>query len=231
MMIFKKPFFSKQTKRKILLLIAPYLIWCVLWILYCLTRHRFYIDTKSLHSNFVGAFWHGEFLMLPFIYKQLKKYMKKGQKKEVYIIHSQHFDGEILARLCRLFGLCGLRGSSSKGGLKVLVDSIKVLESGASIGISPDGPKGPYHSIANGCIAMSMKTNVAILPIRILFSDYWELKTWDRLKIPKPFSTISYHALSALSFEPNLPIEQAKTLLSQRLSSKNFDMETQTLKA
>lgn len=210
---------SKETKRKIILLFAPRLIWFVIWIIYAFTRHRFHIDVPSMQKNFVAAFWHGELLMLPFLYAKLKKHMSKEREKGFYVIFSHHFDGEIIARVCELFGLRALRGSSSKGGIKVLAESIRLLKEGYDIGVTPDGPKGPYHSVADGSLAMSMKASVPIVPIRVMFSNFWELKSWDKLKIPKPFCRIDYYAMAGFRLDSTMPMEEAKNLLKAHLAS------------
>ena len=164
---------SKQTKRKLLLFFLPRIVWALLWVLYLTSRRRFHLHEAMMHKNFVAAFWHGEFLMLPFLYRYAKKQMGKERAKGFYIISSQHFDGEIMVKLYKYFGLDTLRGSSSKGGLKVLIESIQLLKQGYDMGITPDGPKGPYHSIADGVIAMSQKTGVPIVPVYVSRKKYW----------------------------------------------------------
>ncbi|TLD96767.1 DUF374 domain-containing protein [Helicobacter jaachi] len=211
---------SKDTKRQIIAKVAPLLMYVVLWILYALTRHRFYITPYVGKENIIGAFWHGEFLMLPFIYKQLQKQMSKERNKGYYIIASHHFDAQLMVNLCALFGLKPLRGSTSKGGLKVLIESLKLLENGYDIGIAPDGPKGPYHSIGDGVVAMSKKTKRRIIPMRVVYSKYWELKSWDKFRIPKPFSRIDYYALDGFVVEEDMDLESAKALLKAYLEKE-----------
>ena len=43
-----------------------------------------------------------------------------------------------------------IRGSSSKGGAKVIISALKELKDGNDIAITPDGPRGPRYSIADG---------------------------------------------------------------------------------
>lgn len=212
---------SREKKRKFLLYIVPPLAYVVLWILYLCTRHRFYISPDIEKQNFVGCFWHGEFLMLPFLYRQLVKRMSKERNKAFFIISSQHFDGEIMVHLYRYFGLKTLRGSTSKGGLRVLIESIKLLKEGCDMGITPDGPKGPYHSIADGVVAMSQKAQRCIVPMRVECSRYWELNTWDKFKIPKPFSTIYFYADDGFIIDTHTSIEEAKQQVLQKMEKEH----------
>lgn len=211
---------TKEKKRALLILIAPRLIYILLWILYACTRHRFFITPELAKESTVGAFWHGEFLMLPFIYKQIQKGMSKERNKGYYIIASHHFDALLMVKLCELFGLQSLRGSSTKGGLRVLIESLRLLNEGYDVGMSPDGPRGPYHSIADGVVAMSQKTGKRIIPMRVVYHKYWELKTWDRFRIPKPFSRIDFYALDGFVVTDSMNLDEAKTLLKKELEKE-----------
>lgn len=212
---------SKQTKRKLILFFLPRIVWVLLWVLYLTSRRRFHFHEAMIHNNFVGAFWHGEFLMLPFLYRYLNTHQKafKQRSKGFYLMASHHFDAELMVTLCRYFGFQILRGSSSRGGLKVLIESIQLLKNGCDIGMAPDGPKGPYHSIADGVVAMSQKTGVPIVPLRVKYSAYWELKTWDKFKIPKPFGTIDFYAIEGFSVDPKMPLQEAKEKLLAYMDS------------
>lgn len=211
---------SRERKRAILESIAPRLIYALVWLLYALTRHRFFITKDLAGENTIGAFWHGEFLMLPFIYKQIQKGMSKERNKGYYIIASHHFDALLMVRLCEFFGLKALRGSSTKGGLRVLIESLRLLKEGYDVGMSPDGPRGPYHSIADGVVAMSQKTGKRIIPMRVVYHRYWELKTWDRFRIPKPFSRIDFYALDGLVIPESMDLERAKDLVKAELEKE-----------
>ena len=133
--------------------------------------------------------------MLPFLYRAFKKQVDAQRDKGFYILSSQHFDADLMACVTAYFGLHSLKGSSTRGGTKVLVESIRLLRKGCDIGVSPDGPKGPYHHIADGVFIMSKATQRPIIPMRVVYSRCWRLKSWDRFCIPKPFSRVDYHLL------------------------------------
>lgn len=191
-----------------------------MWILYALSRHRFYIDDKIFKQNFIIGFWHGEILMLPILFlRYFKPRIKKQDKKRAqnfHIIFSQHLDAEPMAKLCGYFGLKKLRGSSFKGGLKVLIDSLHLLKQGYDVGIVPDGPRGPCHSIADGIIAISQKAHIPIVPLRVKCSAYWQLKTWDKFIIPKPFCVIEFYALESFRVD-NLSLQEAKAVFREKM--------------
>ncbi len=95
--------------------------------------------------------------MQPFNYRKLKLNGK------VSALISQHKDGEAITRTVEYLGIHSIRGSSSKGGAKALISAIKEIKAKNDVAITPDGPRGPRHSVADGIVAISKKTNARIL--------------------------------------------------------------------
>jgi len=104
-------------------------------------------------------------------------------------------DGQMVATLCRSMGLRPVCGSSSRGGKEARVELMENIEQGYSAAITVDGPRGPRHETKPGIVDIARKTGAPILPLIALADRYWQLKSWDRLRIPKPFSRIvvMYH--------------------------------------
>lgn len=63
-------------------------------------------------------------------------------------------------------------------------------ESDSIVVMTPDGPRGPRHEIKGGIVLAAKKAQALIIPMSWSASRYWEFNTWDRLKLPKPFSSI-----------------------------------------
>ncbi len=155
-------------------------------LLYASCKKRFILPKELPCEPFIVAFWHGELLMQPFLYKRVRG------SHPVAVMISEHFDGELIARTIEHFGFSAIRGSSRRGGAKVLVAAIKKLKEGYDIAITPDGPRGPRHSVASGIVALSQKTGAKIVPFSYEASAFWQLKSWDHFTIPKPFSTLFF---------------------------------------
>ena len=51
-----------------------------------------------------------------------------------------------------------------------------------------DGPRGPRYVAKSGPVMLAKKTGNPILPFVIECSSYWQIKSWDRLQIPRPFA-------------------------------------------
>lgn len=202
----------KEQKRRIILFFIPRIAWILIWLIYIFSRNKFHIDKNISKENAIFAAWHGELLMLPFLYCKIRK------KPHIFIIASEHFDAELIVRICALFGFQSIRGSSSKGGRRVLIQSFSKLKDGYDLAIMPDGPRGPYHSVASGIVAMAQKTKSPIVVLQVKPKRFWELNSWDKFRIPKPFSTIEYYALSPFRVDSTLDFEEARNLIFTKMT-------------
>jgi lysophospholipid acyltransferase (LPLAT)-like uncharacterized protein len=139
----------------------------------------------------IFAFWHAN--ILPLLWQH------RGEGVAVLI--SMHADGEIIARICEALGYRTIRGSTSRGGARALVELVRALQSGTDVAITPDGPRGPVHTIAPGVVYTAQRAAAPIIPIQVHASRAWRLQTWDRFMIPKPFAriTIRYGAAQVVA--------------------------------
>jgi lysophospholipid acyltransferase (LPLAT)-like uncharacterized protein len=138
----------------------------------------------------IWTFWHNRIFALPVMYQKFIK-TRSGA-----VLTSPSNDGAIIATTMKCFGVDAVRGSSSRGGLKALLSLKKWISNGFDVAITPDGPRGPRYRLAPGLIMLAQKTGAAILPIRVEYSSFWRLRSWDQFQIPKPFSKVT------IIFEP-----------------------------
>lgn len=187
-------------------------------ILASIARFIFFTARKTYHfpknykgETFVYAFWHGNSFLQPLAYKKFKK---NGQIKSII---SEHRDGVMIKNFAKLLGVGDIKGSSTRGGVKALLNSIKELKSGVDISITPDGPKGPRHSVADGIVKMAQKTSSPIVFAAYVPQSYWRAeKAWDKYMIPKPFSKIDFY-ISEPVYINGLNDEEAKALIKEKL--------------
>lgn len=127
---------------------------------------------------------------------------------------SHHRDGEFIAKLIHYYGLNVVRGSTFRGASNALRSAFKVLEQKDDIVITPDGPRGPRHSISDGPIIIAQKKGVKIRIANYEASRFWEFKSWDKMLLPKPFSRIVY-SLSEPFDISNLEKDEAKAFIKK----------------
>ncbi|BCD68582.1 Kdo2-lipid IVA 3' secondary acyltransferase [Nitratiruptor sp. YY09-18] len=179
-------------------------------LLYATCKKEFKIEGGIPQEPCIIAFWHGELLMHPFLYQKLRPNHK------IAAMISEHFDGELIARTIAYFGFDAIRGSSRKGGAKALIAAFRKIKEGYDIAITPDGPRGPRHSVAPGIVALAKKSNAPIVIFHYEASKCWQLKSWDRFIIPKPFSKITFFVKKPFkinSFDDN----KAKAFIQEKM--------------
>ena len=148
--------------------------------------------------------------MLPYLYKHYRKI------PHAKVLISSHFDGELISRTIKYFGLGTLAGSTNRNAARVLIQAIKTIKEGYDIGITPDGPKGPRHEVADGIIVMAQKTKAKIVLVEIKPTKFWQLNSWDKFIIPKPFGVLHYYATSELDVS-EMELEEAREVIQKGL--------------
>lgn len=131
-----------------------------------------------------GIFWHNRLFVIPWFFK---KYM---HPRKAVALTSASKDGEIVAAFLARFGIGSVRGSSSRRGVAAMLEMKRAAEAGHDVAITPDGPRGPRYQLNPGVITLAQKADIAVLPISVFYSRYWQLKSWDAFQIPKPFARV-----------------------------------------
>ena len=200
----------KKFLRAFALLVAPLFGSLLIRFLNLTNKTHFHAPENISTDATIFACWHGELLMLPYLYKHYRK------KPHAKVLISPHFDGELISRTIKYFGLGTLAGSTDKSAARVLIQAIKTIKEGYDIGITPDGPKGPRHEVADGIIVMAQKTGAKIVLVEIKPTKFWQLNSWDRFVIPKPFGEIHFYVSEELDIT-GLELEEARELLQKGL--------------
>lgn len=131
------------------------------------------------------AFWHGE--------QFIPCYHHRNQG--AVIMSSLSRDGEIQTGILKLFGYKVVRGSSTRGGEKALVEAIHLCRKGNSAAFAVDGPRGPVYEVKSGITLLAQKTGVPVIPVSTGVSRFKVLsKAWDKYELPMPvtYAVIAY---------------------------------------
>ena len=127
----------------------------------------------------IVAFWHNRLLLMPYCWRSTRPF---------HMLISSHPDGQLIARTVAHFGIGTVAGSSRRGGREALRGLVRKLHAGESVGITPDGPRGPRMRAQDGVLALARLTGATILPAAAAVSRRLVLNTWDRLIVSLPFS-------------------------------------------
>jgi lysophospholipid acyltransferase (LPLAT)-like uncharacterized protein len=191
-------------------------------VIYLLMRFIWFTTTKKFHyittigeEQHVCVCWHNELLMSPQAYRKIHK------KHPASAIISSHFDGSLIASTLNMLHIRPLRGSSKKGAKQVLLQAFKSIKSGEEVLITPDGPRGPRHSMSDGAIGIALKSKLPIFVMNYTAEKYWQLRSWDRFVIPKPFTKIDFY-IQSLTLE-NMDLNEAKVFLRNKMLENTID--------
>ena len=188
-----KKILTRKNKKKFAKTIAPYLIRALLNIIWRTCKvvkiqNEDILDSLvSSNKPFIPVYWHqnhvyGSYLML--------KLKKRGVN--IGFLISPSADGDMSAKVAESWGTVAIRGSSTRTGAKALRDLyLSMTKDKISPVNTSDGPTGPIHVFKPGAIMLAQLTKSELVPISFAASAYWQLKSWDKFIIPKPFSKIA----------------------------------------
>jgi len=136
----------------------------------------------------VYALWHAELLPL------MMRYAPAGMATMI----SHHRDGEIAAAVVRALGSRVVRGSSSSGGGAALEELVRLGREGWPLAITPDGPRGPPRRCKPGVVRLAARSGLPIVPVAARPVWGWQLRSWDRFIVPRPFTVIHVEFISPI---------------------------------
>ncbi len=166
----------------------------------------------------IFVFWHRHLLSL----------LGRFRGYPVCVPVSESNDGEYVARVMERYGLLAVRGSSSRGQIKLIRGLLKAIDDGRSCAISPDGPRGPCYSVQPGFILLARRTGLPVFPLGVSVDRAWELHSWDSFVIPRPFSRIGIHSgppVTAAEVEQQ-PIEVSCDQIGENLMKATRNAKT-----
>ena len=133
--------------------------------------------TKEGHVSIFAA-WHECIYLGVYFWRQ----------RRIVYMTSRSFDGEYIARFLQRFGFGAVRGSSSRGGARALIEMARLVRKGIQVGFTVDGPRGPRHVAQPGAVLLAKKTGQPILPFHVTAARRWQISSWDRMQLPLPFT-------------------------------------------
>jgi len=132
----------------------------------------------------IFAFWHDRLFYLAYFY------VKRSRGRKVTMLVSLSRDGDYGVALVRRLGQRVVRGSSSRGGRRAVVELARTIAEGGSVAITPDGPRGPAYRVNEGTIKLAQITGAPIIPVSFDASRKRRLNSWDRFILVKPFGRV-----------------------------------------
>ncbi|MFO8057999.1 MAG: lysophospholipid acyltransferase family protein [bacterium] len=166
----------------------------------------------SRQNPSIIALWHNRLMFGPTAYKYLK-----GRGTAIMV--SRSFDGDIIAATLKSFkDFIAVRGGSAskagtdKGGKEALSRMIELAGEGYDLCITPDGPQGPVYEVKRGIIDLARTTGLPIYTVGCSCSKWVEAKSWDKTKLPLPWTRVVYRASEPMW----IPQDAGEDLIEQK---------------
>lgn len=201
---------------------------CVFQLLFLLNKVKIHGEDNLLQLAKAGkpimvCVWHGR-LLFPSWYIRLKM-------TNLHAIASRHSDAEIMARILKHWGYSLIRGSTRKGGKAVVQKMADVFKNGGIVAVTNDGPKGPPKIAKAGSTGLAIKYNVNMITITGSATKYWQMKSWDKFMLPKPFGRIDILVAPPLQIDiPPANNEEEIKLLSDYMNHYQDEVDRITNK-
>ncbi|MDR1401593.1 MAG: DUF374 domain-containing protein [Puniceicoccales bacterium] len=209
-------FYKVQTLKKWWQRVVVVIVVGILKIYWATLRVRLSNNGKqilcTLREKTIFTFWHNNL----FAVYALKKLL--GNKNVCGLV-SPSSDGAWLTEIFQLLGIDTVRGSSRRNGILAISNMIEKLSSEVLIAITPDGPRGPKCKFKIGTAMVAKGAEADVVIVAAKYDHFFTLPTWDRFKVPLPFSRILVEGKTICHEDfRNLPAAELSELLEKQLN-------------
>lgn len=142
------------------------------------------LDSAEASRGLILAVWHNRIFPIPPGWRKIQP------DRKTVVLTSASRDGSILAAAATVFHGEAARGSSSRRSRAAIVGLLRKLRDGYAVVITPDGPRGPRYRLQPGVVKLAQASGAPVVPVRVEFGRAWRLNSWDRFRIPCPFSKV-----------------------------------------
>ncbi len=122
--------------------------------------------------------WHGRQFMMP-------KLWPTGAP--LWVLGSTSFEGQLALAVARWFGIRTIDRQKSALSPLAVRTILRVLRSGESVGLTPDGSRGPRMNVMPGVIELARMSGAPLVPAAYSCSTSIAFSSWDRFLAPLPF--------------------------------------------
>jgi len=147
----------------------------------------------------IFAFWHARLLPLVFTHRG----------RGIAVLVSRHRDGQLITRIIERLGFESARGSSTRGGEEGVLELLEHAAAGRALAITPDGPRGPAGRLKPGVVWLASRTGLPVVPVATAGRAAWVLRSWDRFRVPMPFTRVVVAYGEPIRVPPGLSAEES----------------------
>lgn len=136
-------------------------------------------------EGLVFALWHNRSFCVVALHQRYRR-----PRRELWGMVSASRDGALMSAYFERVGIRSVRGSTTHRGMQAARELLDKLRHGADVGLTVDGPRGPKYQVQEGAALLAVKSGAKVVLISPEYSRYWEFKSWDNYRLPKPFCRV-----------------------------------------
>jgi lysophospholipid acyltransferase (LPLAT)-like uncharacterized protein len=171
-------------------------------------------ELSTSPTGCVFLLWHDSILLLV----PLVEWATALQPICLLISYSR--DGDIAAEMGKQFSNVSVIRVKHTSRAVALVESCHLLNNRHSILVTPDGPRGPRHQIKLGALFACQKCGASVIPIVYAASSQYTLSSWDRFRIPLPFSRVLLSTLEPIPCPAGGGLDQFKEEIERKMTAE-----------
>ena len=135
------------------------------------------------HGTVIIVCWHQRIMLTPWMFDL--------QRAPCLSLTSTGHAGRLVGWIHRAFGMGTVPMPKQASGAAQMRQVLALLRAGTSVGISPDGPRGPARVAKTTPIQWARATQAPIVVFTFASARVWRWPTWDRLHFPLPFGKLA----------------------------------------
>ena len=206
-----RPFYMKKPKRrrhKLLGTLGGRMIQLLLRMIMLTCRLEF-IDHAGFHElskkgRFILFMWHNRLSLV-------ETFLRRFAAPNAYTaVISTGRSGDLIEGMAKSYKQTKVIRMPAQNRHVALKKIITSLDHNEVIMLAADGDMGPRYQVKPGIAFTSQTASAPVVPFSFSASRFWQLKTWDRMIIPKPFSTITIGIGAPISITDDESKEKTK---------------------
>jgi lysophospholipid acyltransferase (LPLAT)-like uncharacterized protein len=174
------------------------------------------LSTRSTGCIFL--LWHDSILL-----STLLEWAAAFQPINVLISNSR--DGDLAAEMGSQYRNINVIRVKHNARATAVVESCKLLEERQAIFITPDGPRGPRHRIKPGALYACQKAGACLIPVVYAASSVKTLSSWDRFRIPLPFSRVIFSYLEPICCPREGDLEEVRREIETKMETEEMRLK------
>ena len=176
-------------------------------------KERIRQELLSSSKGCIFLLWHDSLLLAPIL-------EWATTLQPICILISNSRDGDLAAEAGKNYPNVLVIRVKHTSRTAALLESCQLLDARKSLLITPDGPKGPRHQMKLGALYASQKSGATIIPIVCAAEHQKTLSSWDRFRIPRPFSRVAVSFLEPISCPPEGTLDEIKAEIERRMEEE-----------